>query len=416
MKKRKIVVILFLAMTLIVGISVVVLTILLEYYPESLAFMDPFPPSTPCPASVCTPDIGEHRIAFSSDRAYRGYEIYVMNADGTCVTRLTDFSARHSAKSPRWSPDGSEILFELSYRGGLLSRPDTDMYIVTVDSSRVTRLTRRGGNFIGRWSPDGSRIAFVSDRDGYRALYVMNANGAYQVRLTSAEDGEVATRTRHISWSPDGTRIAFTAASSGREKVYVAHVDGSSLSNLTHDPSANDAFLTWVPDQDRILFKSNRVVDGQEGWWLYIANADGTDRQRLIALDGSSGRLYVEGWASTSMLQLVLSGWRWTHILDIECALDHRPPWNKIDSVPEVCYRKLADPSSLYPRSPSVTLYECSGAPQLTYRVVRGFPEGYAGPPHDNDGIDIVVMNFDGTGITNLTDCSALNVDPNWSP
>ena len=35
------------------------------------------------------------------------------------------------------------------------------------------------------WSPDGKSVAFISDRDGYDALYVADASGAHARRITS---------------------------------------------------------------------------------------------------------------------------------------------------------------------------------------------------------------------------------------
>ena len=56
------------------------------------------------------------------------------------------------------------------------------------------------------WSPDGTKIAFTTDRDGNFEIYVMNADGTGQTRLTNnaAADDEPA-------WSPDGSKIAFTS-------------------------------------------------------------------------------------------------------------------------------------------------------------------------------------------------------------
>jgi TolB protein len=56
-----------------------------------------------------------------------------MNADGSSVTRVTDTSGSDS--SPVWSPDGTRIAFE-SFREG-----KSEVYVVNADGSGLTRLT-----------------------------------------------------------------------------------------------------------------------------------------------------------------------------------------------------------------------------------------------------------------------------------
>jgi hypothetical protein len=87
------------------------------------------------------------KIAF---RSYRdgNYEIYVMNADGSNVTNLTNHAA-HDA-SPAWSPDGSRIAFH-SYRDG-----NYDIYVMNADGSKVTRLTNHAAPDV---SPPGRPTA-----------------------------------------------------------------------------------------------------------------------------------------------------------------------------------------------------------------------------------------------------------------
>jgi TolB protein len=65
-----------------------------------------------------------------------------------------------------------------------------------------------------RWSPNGSRIVFQSDRDnvfsGMADIYVMNGDGSGQTRLTSNVNDDSAP-----VWSPNGSKIAFQSARSG---------------------------------------------------------------------------------------------------------------------------------------------------------------------------------------------------------
>lgn len=57
------------------------------------------------------------------------------------------------------------------------------------------------------WSPDGPKIAFESDRDGDLDIYIMNADGTGQNRLTDSEPS--AEADLEPSWSSDGTKITF---------------------------------------------------------------------------------------------------------------------------------------------------------------------------------------------------------------
>lgn len=138
-------------------------------------------------------------------------------------------------------------------------------------------------------------------------------------------------------------------------------------------------------------------------------NPDGTDVQRIIDLAPAQipsphAGHEVHGWVSTPVPQLVLSKEGWVYVLDIECALTSP---SEPGFLPEGCYHRFREPYHL--QSPMVYLYWCSGDPKLTFDVARisGGRE---------DGSDIVVMNFDGTGVANLTNCSANNRDPAWSP
>jgi TolB protein len=126
---------------------------------------------------VWSPD--GRRIAFSSN-----WQLWVMNADGSGQRRLTRNGAHNF--NPDWSPDGQRIAFE---RG----KPQSDnccpgasgfeVYVMNADGSGQQRLTRGGSQ--PRWSPDGRRIAFVSLRSGYsQEIYVMNADGSGQRNLT----------------------------------------------------------------------------------------------------------------------------------------------------------------------------------------------------------------------------------------
>jgi Tol biopolymer transport system component len=114
-----------------------------------------------CPARIAS--------AFTS---LRDGEVYVMNADGTAPTRLTNNTAID--EQPAWSPDGAKIAFTSDRAGS----KNLDIYVMDADGTAPARLTvTRGLDADPAWSPDGTKIAFISYRDGNSEIYVMNANG-----------------------------------------------------------------------------------------------------------------------------------------------------------------------------------------------------------------------------------------------
>ena len=67
-----------------------------------------------------------------------------------------------------------------------------------------------------------AQIAFSSNREGNYEIYVMNADGGNQQRLTNNPHADWSP-----SWSPDGKRIAFSSDRDGASEIYVMDADGS---------------------------------------------------------------------------------------------------------------------------------------------------------------------------------------------
>ena len=231
----------------------------------------------PALAQTNTPTAASGQIAFTSTRD-GNYEIYVMNADGSGVTRLTNNSAYDF--EPAWSPNGLRIAFR-SRRDG-----NNEIYVMNADGSGVTRLTNNSAhNYEPAWSPDGRRIAFTSTRDGNYEIYVMNADGSGVTRLTNNPDSD-----DYPAWSPDGQRIAFTSS----RDVYVMNADGSGVTRLTNN-SAYDYEPAWSPGGQRIAFQRYHGDGNNE---IYVMNADGSAVTRLTNNPASDGE---PAWSPDSL-------------------------------------------------------------------------------------------------------------------
>ena len=207
------------------------------------------------------------RIAFYSERDGNA-EIYVMNADGTGVTRLTNSSADEGY--PAWSPDGRTISFDSDRTGNF------DVFAMNTDGSNVRPLTKHPARDVSAtWSPDGSTIVFMSDREP-------GGFDAYEAAPDPAAPATRVTRTGS-TWfpvfSPDGTALAFHV---GRDvhTLPVSGPPGSEPRRLTTDPE-NGMYPSWSPDGKRIAFMSWRTGRTE----LFTMNADGSDQKKLLTLD-----------------------------------------------------------------------------------------------------------------------------------
>ena len=212
-------------------------------------------------------------IAFNSYRDGNG-EIYVMNADGSGQTNLTNNAA--DEREPAWSPDGTKIAFGTDRDGNY------EIYAMNPDGSGQTNLSNNPAYELWpAWSPDGTKIAFSRrvlnvEPWGFEII-VMNVDGSGQTNVTNS--GPSGVWNIHPAWSPDGSRIAFARGTFGGDlEIYVMNPDGSGQTNLTNNPGALDWDPTWSPDGTKIAFEGRGGVTNPE---IFVMNADGSNQTRL---------------------------------------------------------------------------------------------------------------------------------------
>ncbi|HMN67460.1 MAG TPA: translocation protein TolB [Bdellovibrionales bacterium] len=265
---------------------------------------------------------GTKIVASRQDAKASIKEIYMMDWDGANAQKITSHAS--IAISPAWSTKGNKIAytafafhkaekvrnadmfiyeiasgkrFLVSYRKGINSgaafmpgdanmlltlsqEGSPDIYRMTVDGSKLTRLTNgpnRSMNVEPAVSPDGKQIAFSSDRLGRPMIFVMNADGSGVKRLTFA--GKYNSTP---AWSPDGKSLAFAALDVDHFDIFTMRADGSGLKRLTdarktNGRAANNESPSWSPDGRHVLFTSDRTGKYQ----LYVIAPDGTNERRI---------------------------------------------------------------------------------------------------------------------------------------
>jgi TolB protein len=143
---------------------------------------------------------------------------------------------------------------------------------------RVTRLTDHPSiDTSPSSSPDGSKITFNSDRGGTQQIYVMNADGSGQRRISYQGAYNV-----HPVWSPKGDRIAYAGMVGGNFDIFTMRPDGTDVVQLTS--SGNNEYPSWAPNGRQIVFQSGRGA----GTAIYVINANGSNLRPIIRAPGGA--------------------------------------------------------------------------------------------------------------------------------
>jgi Tol biopolymer transport system component len=121
------------------------------------------------------------------------------------------------AGEPDWNPVGNQICFSAAGPGGTrqiwrLSLTDTLPIQLTVASAGVIDRSPR-------WSLDGTRILFASNRGGRWGVWTVSPMGEAQGLNVLAQDLPGA-EIRHPAWSPDGTRLILSSDRSGDRALW----------------------------------------------------------------------------------------------------------------------------------------------------------------------------------------------------
>lgn len=159
---------------------------------------------------------------------------------------------------------------------------NSDIYTMDIRTRSVAQLTRDPSiNTSPSYSPDARSVVFESDRSGTQQLYVMDANGGNQHRITFGQG-----RYGNPVWSPRGDLIAFTRLYGGQFYIGVIRPDGSGERLITQAYHVEGP--TWSPNGRVLAYFKERPAGNSRSAQMYTIDLTGFNEMKVpTPLDAS---------------------------------------------------------------------------------------------------------------------------------
>lgn len=235
------------------------------------------------------------KIVFSmpDDTESENYQIYVMNADGSDLKKLTHFE-NDGAAQPSWSPDGEQIVFSTSLNS---TSEGMSLYIMNADGSNPHPMKERPNTNVpvlgsnARWSPDGTKIAYdfcincnAFGKNSEIFIYDFETDSVMQVTEHPAGDTSPA-------WSSDGQQLAFVSHRDYynadtlryRSDLYSFNIDNNNLQRLTETGRA--AIPQWHPSNSFIAYEWN--IRGNKAYLIDLNSKEISEIESNLEFEAS---------------------------------------------------------------------------------------------------------------------------------
>jgi TolB protein len=185
--------------------------------------------------------------------------------------RARQMTTGETWRQPQWSPDGTEIAYV--YRATNFS----EIFVMNADGTNNRRLTNGQSSalsdndwvFRPTWSPNGAQIAYVSDSETYNpVVWLMSRDGSSKKQLLNVTDFQEAADA--LSWSPDGKRLAITAFGHELSQITLVELSRPAAQPATANPngaldpawSSDGAILAYAVRESARMDIRLRRLDG----------------------------------------------------------------------------------------------------------------------------------------------------------
>src|SRR5688500_16185453 len=226
------------------------------------------------------------RVAFKSNRG-GSYNLYVMNADGSNVVRLTNHGANDH--DPTWLPDGESMVFS-SERDRGIGR--NDLYRLWLSDGRVERLTTYfpGYAFMPTVSPDGAWVAFVASTFPFDGGYT---NQVHVLELATRQTWpfDMTGPGCWPNWSPDGSAIAHVHLLAEPSNVQIVSSFGDQPTPIPGENARWHYYPDWSPDGQLLAVSVSPEHHHGEDWDLALVDPTRSAPARRLTRGAGNDRL-----------------------------------------------------------------------------------------------------------------------------
>jgi Tol biopolymer transport system component len=376
------------------------------------------------------------KILYVVSSSFQLSDIWSMDADGSNRTNLTN-TPFIGESEPSWSPDGAKIVFN---RGS--NQPESGIYVMNADGSDVRRVTRYGRWPL--WSPDGTKIAYVLSLSAKpMAVYVVNVDGSGEVKLTDDQGSQDIIFD--LSWSPDGTKFAFYRSRSNTDDagIWTMNADGSEQKRIISYTAVQHGVNNpeWSPDSAHLVFEGGWATPFATtlGVNIYTSDADGSNIKQLTSTRYNEANYYEPAWSpdgkqiifridypngNKDIAVMDADGSHIVNLTNNNSLAEQHPAWQ-----PRIASQNKAVFMSERDGNAEIYVMDSDGGNQinLTKHPAKDATPVWS-PDHtqiaftsDRSGSsNIYVMDADGSNLRAVTNNDSLNFqrvyDPAWSP